>query len=88
MATYFERMRAGMQMVQELLADLEPGAMFEWGPMDNAAFYPFYLVRGGRRVLLTKFSKDSLVAMCDEPYQAKVRAGLRQALVSGQQAVR
>jgi len=88
MATYFERMRAGMQRAQQLLLELQPGARFEWGPMDNDASYPFYVQRDGRKVLLCRFSKDSLVAMSDEPHQENVRDMLRQSLRTGKRSVR
>jgi len=80
MASYFERMRAGMQITQQLLLELQPEARFEWAPMDNNANYPFFLVRDGRKVLLFRFSKDSLVAMSDESHRSNVRDLLRQSL--------
>ena len=80
MATYFERMRAGMQVVQQLFEELQPDARCEWGPMDNGANYPFFLVREGRKLLLYRFSKDSLVAMSDESHRAKARASLADTL--------
>jgi hypothetical protein len=88
MATYFERMRAGMQVTQQLLLELLPEARFEWGPMDNEASYPFFLMREGRKVLLCRFSKDSLVAMSDEPHRSKARELLRQALRAASRATR
>ncbi|MGV3721526.1 MAG: hypothetical protein ACO1SX_11510 [Actinomycetota bacterium] len=69
-----------MQTTQQLLLELEPDAKFEWGPMDNGANYPFILLRDGRKVLLYRFSKDSLAALGDGPHQSKVRDLLRQAL--------
>lgn len=80
MATYFERLRAGMQITQRILEELLPGAQYDWAPMDNNANYPFYLKENGRKVLLYRFSKDSLVSMCDESHQAKTRELLRQIL--------
>lgn len=88
MATYFERMRAGMQATGQLLQELEPGMRHEWGPMDNDANYPLIIVRGNRKVLLCRFSKDSLVAMSDEPHQFKVREELRLALRTGTRVTR
>ena len=77
-----------MQVAQQLLQELLPEARFEWGPMDNGANYPFFLVREGRKLLLYRFSKDSLVAMSDGPHQAKVRELLQQALRSSPRAAR
>jgi len=84
MATYFERMRAGMQQVQGLLLEHWPEAEFEWGPMDNDGNYPFLLRQERGKVLLYRFSKDSLVSVCDEPHRSKVRTLLRQAVAAYQ----
>lgn len=80
MPTYFERIRAGMQQVQLLLLEFLPEAEFEWGPMDNSGNYPFLLRHNGRKILLYRFSKDSLVAVCDEPHRRKVRELLQHAV--------
>jgi len=80
MPSYFEQMRSGMQLVQQLLLELQPEARFDWGPMDNDANYPLFIVREGRKVLLFRFSKDSLAAMSDAHHQGKVRELLRQSL--------
>jgi hypothetical protein len=69
-----------MHVAQQLLLELEPDARFEWGPMDNDANYPFILLRDGRKLLLYRFSKDSLAALGDEPHQNKAREVLRQSL--------
>ena len=84
MGTYFERMRAGMQQVQLLLLECWPEAEFEWGPMDNDGNYPFLVRHEGRKTLLYRFSKDSLVSVSDEPHRSKVRALLRQAVAAYQ----
>jgi len=57
MATYFERMRAGMQHVQGVLLELLPNAEFEWGPMDDGGNYPFFFRNSGKRVLFTVLAK-------------------------------
>jgi hypothetical protein len=80
MPTYFQRMQAGMRQAQALLTELIPDARVEWGPMDNGGNYALYVVSSGRKELIYRFSKDSLVAMDDEAHRYKVRELLRQSM--------
>jgi hypothetical protein len=73
-------MQAGMRLAQTLLAELIPEAQSEWSPMDNSGNYALYLVSSGRRELVYRFSKDSLVSMDDEAHRHKVRELLREAV--------
>jgi hypothetical protein len=81
MATYFDRIRAGMRLAKQLLLEVIPDADCEWGPMDSAGNYPFLLIRGGRKTLLYRFSKDSLVALSDEPHHGKLRELFRESVL-------
>jgi len=48
--------------------------------MDNGGNYPFFFQHAGKRVLIYRFSKDSLVALTDEPHRRKVRTLIEQAV--------
>jgi hypothetical protein len=80
MPTYFQRLRTGMRQAQALLTELMPEAKVEWGPMDNAGNFALYVLSDGRKELVYRFSKDSLVSMDDDAHRSKVRELLRQAV--------